>query len=288
MAQPDDLLAADTSELTMLGRGVERAEGQRPGLECFTTRIPLTSETHRTGEWVSLSPMPPHRPDIYQVAIVYAPRAGRVLEAKSLREYGLSWKTTAADAHTLARQVAHEALAATHALWVEVTFRNTGSGEGARTTLRASDDLVQAATAEPTLGRLVDHAEGQRPRLACVTAEVAASGQGQTHQWRHESHSWVSQSPVPPYLPDIYHVTIAYAPCGGRVLEAASLREYGASFSGTNAFAEALAGQVAYDVLAATGAAWVEVTFLQNVRGGWQIEALQRLTSGEPEPKQPQ
>jgi NADPH-dependent 7-cyano-7-deazaguanine reductase QueF len=288
MAQPDDLLAADTSELTMLGRPVERAEGQRPGLECFTTRIPLTSETHRTGEWVSLSPTPPHRPDIYQVAIVYAPRAGRILEAKSLREYGLWWKTTAADAHTLARQVAHEVLAATLALWVEVTFRNTGSGQGARTTLRASDDLVHAATAEPTLGRLVDHAEGQRPRLACVTAEVAASGQGQTHQWRHESHSWVSQSPVPPYLTDIYHVTIAYAPHGGRVLEAASLREYGASFSGTNAFAEALAGQVAHDVLAATGADWVEVTFAQNVRGGWQIEALQRLTSGEPEPKQPQ
>ena len=71
------------------------------------------------------------------------------------------------------------------------------------------------------------------------------------------------------------------------VLEAASLREYGASFSGTEAFAEALAGQVAYDVLAATGADWVEVTFLQNVRGGWQIEALQRLPSGQPAPKQP-
>lgn len=142
-------------------------------------------------------------------------------------------------------QVARDALAATHAHWVEVTFRNTSSGAGARTTLRAGGDLVQAATAEPTLGRLVDHAEGQRPRLACVTAEVAASGQGETHQWRHESHSWVSQSPLPPYLPDIYQVTIAYAPPGGRVLEVGSLHQYGASFSGTTAFAEALVGQVA-------------------------------------------
>jgi len=92
----------------------------------------------------------------------------------------------------------------------------------------------------------------------------------------------VSQCPVPPYLPDIYHVTIAYAPRGGRVLDAESLLEYGASFSGTKAFAEALAGQVAHDVLAATGADWVEVTFRQNVRGGWQIEALQRLPCGQP------
>lgn len=62
MAQPDDLLAADTSELTMLGRPVDRAAAQRPGLECFTTQIPLTRETHRTGEWVSLSPTPPTGP----------------------------------------------------------------------------------------------------------------------------------------------------------------------------------------------------------------------------------
>lgn len=63
MTPTDDLLAADTSELTMLGRGVDRAAGQRPRLECFTTQIPLTSETHRTSEWVSLSPdaAPPTR-----------------------------------------------------------------------------------------------------------------------------------------------------------------------------------------------------------------------------------
>jgi hypothetical protein len=49
-----------------------------------------------------------------------------------------------------------------------------------------------------------------------------------------------------------------------KVLEPESLRAYGASFNNTMTFAEALAGQVARDVLAATGAWWVEVTFVQN------------------------
>jgi NADPH-dependent 7-cyano-7-deazaguanine reductase QueF len=73
-----------------------------------------------------------------------------------------------------------------------------------------------------------------------------------------------------------------------KVLEPESLRAYGASFNNTMTFAEALAGQVARDVLAATGAWWVEVTFVQNIRGGWEIEAFQRLPSGESVPKQPQ
>jgi NADPH-dependent 7-cyano-7-deazaguanine reductase QueF len=122
MPQPDDLLGADTSELTMLGQPIQRRQGERPQLECFTTRTSLTRETHRTREWVSLSPVQPHRPEIYEVAIVYAPRGGRILESKSLREYGLSFKNGQAAAPALAGLVARDVLAATGAWWVAVTF----------------------------------------------------------------------------------------------------------------------------------------------------------------------
>lgn len=122
MPQPDDLLGADTSELTMLGQPIQRLEGERPQLECFTTRTSLTRETHRTREWVSLSPVQPHRPEIHEVAIVYAPRGGRILESKSLREYGLSFKNSQAAAPALAVEVARDVLAATGAWWVEVTL----------------------------------------------------------------------------------------------------------------------------------------------------------------------
>ncbi len=100
MPQPDDLLGADTSELTMLGQPIQRRQVEQPQLECFTTRTSLTRETHRTREWVSLSPVQPHRPEIYEAAIVYAPRGGRILEAKSLREYGLSFKNSQAAARS--------------------------------------------------------------------------------------------------------------------------------------------------------------------------------------------
>jgi NADPH-dependent 7-cyano-7-deazaguanine reductase QueF len=287
MTQADDLLHADTSGLTMLGRPVERLEGERPGLECFRTRLALTKETHRTREWVSLPPGPNGVPDVYEVTIVYAPRDGQVLEAKTLREYALSFKTTQAAAHALAVQVADDVLAATDARWVEVTFRNLRSGEGARTSLRPDDYPVEAADEpdEPMLGRPVEPPEGARPRLACVTAAVAPSGEHQTHEQLHETYGWVSQCPVAPFLTDIYHVTVAYAPHAGRVLDPTYLwEEYAASFRDTKAFAEALAGQVANDVLAATDAYWVEVTFVQNIRGGWEIEAFQRLPEGDARP----
>jgi NADPH-dependent 7-cyano-7-deazaguanine reductase QueF len=288
MPQPDDLLGADTSELTMLGRPIQRRQGARPRLECFTTRTSLTRETHRTREWVSLSPVQPHRPEIYQVAIVYAPRGGRILEAKSLREYGLSFNNSRAGAPALAGEVARDVLAATGAWWVEVTFRDPHRGEGARTTLRSSDEPVETETAEPTVpGRPAEGAEGRRPQLHCVAAEVAAAGKHESHERLHESPSWVSQSPVPPYLTDVYHVTVAYAPRDGQVLDPESLQAYGASFCNTMTFAEALAGQVARDVLAATGAWWVEVTFVQNIRGGWEIEAFQRLPQGDARPNRP-
>jgi NADPH-dependent 7-cyano-7-deazaguanine reductase QueF len=274
------LLGADTSALTMLGRPVERPEGERPRLECFRTTTPLTRETHRTSEWVSM-PVGAHQrtavaPDVYDVAIVYAPRDGQVLEAKSLREFGLSFKTTQASASTLAGQIAHDVLAATNAYWVEVSFRNPrGGGEGARSILRPSDALPEATTAADLA--LLERATAARSLLRCVTAENAMIGE---HQRLHESSSWVSQCPVEPFLTDVYHVTVAYLPHNGRVLDPRSLwQDYAASFGNTRAFAEALAGQVAYDVLAVTGAPLVEVTFVQNIRGGWQIEAFQRLTA---------
>jgi NADPH-dependent 7-cyano-7-deazaguanine reductase QueF len=171
---------------------------------------------------------------------------------------------------------------------VEVTFRDPRSGEGARTTLRSGDEPVDTATAESTgAGRPAERAEGRRPQLHCVTAEVAVAGEYESHERLHESSSWVSQSPVPPYLTDVYHVVVAYAPRDGQVLEPESLQAYGASFNNTVTFAEALAGQVAHDVLAATGAWWVEVTFLQNIRGGWEIEAFQRLPQADTRPNRP-
>jgi NADPH-dependent 7-cyano-7-deazaguanine reductase QueF len=279
MTQTDDLLGADTSELRMLGQPVHRLEGERPQLECFTTKTNLTTETHRTREWVSLPPGP-HQgpnvvPDVYEVAVVYAPRGGRIVEAKSLREYGLSFKTTAASPAALAEQVARDVLAATRPHWVQVSFLNIRSGEGACTTLRAGDEPAAAAT---KLDHAAGHGADGHPQLVCVTAEVPASGEQETHERRHETRSWVSQCPVEPYLTDIYHVTVAYAPRDGQVLDPQQLwEEYAASFSNTRAFAEALTGRVAHDVLAATGAWWVEVTFVQNIRGGWQIEAVQRL-----------
>ena len=194
MTQTDDLLGADTSELTMLGRPVDRLEGERPQLECFTTKTNLTRETHRTREWVSLPPGPHQRPDvapdIYEVAVVYGPRGGRIVEAKSLREYGLSFKTTAASPAALAEQAARDVLTVTRPNWVQVSFLNTRSGEGARTTLRTGDEPASAVT---KLDHLAGHGTDGHPRLACVTAEVTASGEHETHERRHETHSWVSQ-----------------------------------------------------------------------------------------------
>jgi hypothetical protein len=88
MTQTDDLLGADTSELTMLGQQVDRLEGERPQLECFTTKTNLTRETHRTREWVSLPPGPHQRPDVYEVTIVYAPRAAGSLRPRACGSTG--------------------------------------------------------------------------------------------------------------------------------------------------------------------------------------------------------
>lgn len=145
-----------------------------------------------------------------------------------------------------------------------------------------TEDLLGADTSELTmLGRPVERAEGERPKLECFTTKVSVTRE------EHETDEWVSECPIHPYLTDIYSVLIVYAPNReGRVLEAKSLREYGASFKNTRAFAEALAGQVAHDVMQATRARWVEVTFRQNVRGGWRIRAFKRLP--EPEFEQPE
>jgi NADPH-dependent 7-cyano-7-deazaguanine reductase QueF len=132
------------------------------------------------------------------------------------------------------------------------------------------------------LGRPIQRLEGERPQLECFTTRSLLTRE------THRTREWVSLSPVQPHRPEIYQVAIVYAPRGGRILESKSLREYGLSFKNSEATAPALAGEVARNVLAATGAWWVEVTFVQNIRGGWEIEAFQRLPSGESVPKQPQ
>jgi 7-cyano-7-deazaguanine reductase len=72
--------------------------------------------------------------------------------------------------------------------------------------------------------------------------------------------------------PDFSSVSIGYQP-RGRCLESKSLKLYLWSFRSEPIFGEGLADRIARDVAEATGAARVEVTLRQNVRGGISITA---------------
>jgi 7-cyano-7-deazaguanine reductase len=78
--------------------------------------------------------------------------------------------------------------------------------------------------------------------------------------------------------PDFASVSIGYQP-RGRCLESKSLKLYLWSFRQEPTYCEALAASIAEDVAAATGAARVEVTLRQAVRGGIAITARAEITA---------
>lgn len=73
--------------------------------------------------------------------------------------------------------------------------------------------------------------------------------------------------------PDFGTVTIAYTP-GKLCLESRSLKFYLWAYREEGAFCEALAAQIADDVVAAIGPEQVSVTVTQNVRGGIALTAV--------------
>ncbi len=83
-----------------------------------------------------------------------------------------------------------------------------------------------------------------------------------------ESNELVAKCPVTGQT-DLYRVSIAYRPAGW-ALETKSLKLYFAAFQQDpdGIFAEHLADRIAADVADATSAVDVEVTLVQNVRGG--------------------
>jgi 7-cyano-7-deazaguanine reductase len=76
--------------------------------------------------------------------------------------------------------------------------------------------------------------------------------------------------------PDFSSIEILYAP-RERCIESKSLKLYLWSFRDRQAFAEALAAEIARDVESATAARWIRVTIAQNVRGGIALEAVSEL-----------
>ena len=76
--------------------------------------------------------------------------------------------------------------------------------------------------------------------------------------------------------PDLAHVVIEYSPAGWCV-ESKSLKLYLWSFRDRPVFAEALAAEIAGEVMATAKAVWVTVTLTQRPRGGIEVQAVARL-----------
>jgi 7-cyano-7-deazaguanine reductase len=73
--------------------------------------------------------------------------------------------------------------------------------------------------------------------------------------------------------PDFYTVTIEYEP-RSLCVESKSLKLYLWSFREEHLFAEALASQIAHDIISATNAHRCRVELVQNIRGGLQLTAV--------------
>lgn len=93
-----------------------------------------------------------------------------------------------------------------------------------------------------------------------------------------ESHEVRGNCPVTGQ-PDLYRVTIDYAPDGGLAVESKSLKLYLWSFAERSLFAEALASEVAHTIAAATGSSDVAVEVEQNVRGGIVTTCVAHVSS---------
>lgn len=76
--------------------------------------------------------------------------------------------------------------------------------------------------------------------------------------------------------PDLSNVVIEYAPHEWCV-ESKSLKLYLWGFRDREVFAEALAAEIAGEVMTTAKPAWVTVTLTQRPRGGIEVQAVSRL-----------
>ncbi len=78
--------------------------------------------------------------------------------------------------------------------------------------------------------------------------------------------------------PDLSHLVIEYGP-DQWCIESKSLKLYLWSFRDRPVFAEALAAEIAGEVMATAQPKWVTVTLTQRPRGGIEIQAVARFPS---------
>ena len=78
--------------------------------------------------------------------------------------------------------------------------------------------------------------------------------------------------------PDLSNVVIEYAP-NEWCVESKSLKLYLWRFRDREVFAEALAAEIAGEVMATAQPAWVTVTLTQRPRGGIEVQAVAHLPS---------
>ncbi|HEX3089793.1 MAG TPA: preQ(1) synthase [Ilumatobacteraceae bacterium] len=78
--------------------------------------------------------------------------------------------------------------------------------------------------------------------------------------------------------PDLSHLVIEYSPAEW-CIESKSLKLYLWSFRDRPVFAEALAAEIAGEVMTTAQPNWVTVTLTQRPRGGIEIQAVARLGS---------
>ena len=81
--------------------------------------------------------------------------------------------------------------------------------------------------------------------------------------------------------PDLSHVVIEYAP-DHYCVESKSLKLYLWSFRDRPVFAEALAAEIASEIMGSARPATVRVTLTQRPRGGIEVQAVAELTGGQP------
>ena len=78
------------------------------------------------------------------------------------------------------------------------------------------------------------------------------------------------------HQPDLAHVVIEYAP-DQWCIESKSLKLYLWSFRDRPVFAEALAAEIAGEVMSTAQPTWVTVTLTQRPRGGIEVQAVARI-----------
>ena len=82
--------------------------------------------------------------------------------------------------------------------------------------------------------------------------------------------------------PDLANVVIEYAPSQW-CIESKSLKLYLWGFRDRAVFAEALAAEIAGEVMASAQPTWVTVTLTQRPRGGIEVQAVAHLPVRSPE-----